>query len=130
MTEDDKILFGKYKGCCIKSVPVSYLARISYDTSVKDRQPELFDWLQQNAKRLHEQSGITMPVKKVRMVEIIKPDEPIRPCFKFMYASEEQAKKELREIRKKYSQNPHKNGIPVRAYQCNNCRGWHLTSRP
>lgn len=52
-------------------------------------------------------------------------------CFKNAYGSEEEAKKELKRIRKTSgSPDWNKKKRPVRAYKCNVCYCWHLTSKP
>ncbi|PZQ21142.1 MAG: hypothetical protein DI569_12820 [Sphingopyxis macrogoltabida] len=48
-------------------------------------------------------------------------------CEKRRYASEGAAIAELTGVRAFAHLQPHK--TPVRAYACDHCRGWHLTSR-
>lgn len=50
-------------------------------------------------------------------------------CSKRRYGSERSAKQKLRELRKR-RRRQHATKVEHRAYQCELCGAWHLTSQP
>ena len=57
--------------------------------------------------------------------EIIAP-ELVKICDKIVFVSEKDAKDRIRKL----SELKQDNKKPVRAYECEKCGGWHLTSIP
>lgn len=51
-------------------------------------------------------------------------------CSKHGYASENAARKKLRQLRRKRVRRQHQGKIEQRFYRCDFCGQWHLTSRP
>lgn len=115
-TDNTILTWGKYKFTSLKNVPASWLLANHKNNSLHDK--ELLEYISNNLDRLKElhEKGFTPPEVKM-------------PCTKYQYASEEEAKKHLREIRKKGKQSP-SHVLPVRAYNCPICKFYHLTSRP
>ena len=120
MYNDDSILtWGKYKFTAFKRIPAKWFLGNHKSNAVKDL--ELLKWIEDNFERLEQRAEIEKVVPVNTIPEII--------CTKYQYASEEEAKRHLRQIRHKGQQS---NGhlLPVRAYKCDKCLFWHLTSKP
>lgn len=120
MYNDDSILtWGKWKFTAIKRIPASWLLSKHENKGVHDK--ELVAWVGENLDRLKERHELE--IKNGKPVQIMN------TCTKYQYASQEEAEKHLREIRAK-GQNSSSHVLPVRAYHCNKCPFWHLTSIP
>ncbi len=110
ITEDYIIPNGKYKGCKLNVVPDAYL--IENYKNLND--PLLREWIEDNKVK---KSYLKTTWKKTM----------IMPCFKNSFSSEKEANKELRRIYEKSKIKTKKK--PIRAYQCEHCLCWHLTSQ-
>lgn len=108
---DNTILtFGKYKFTRLCNVPKEYLIRIYEKNNCPDK--KLYEWINNNIHRIT--NGLdAKPVKKI--------------CYKITYESENAAKSHLKSI--KNNSDTNRSIIPVRAYECPLCSGWHLTSQ-
>ena len=51
-------------------------------------------------------------------------------CAKHSYASERAARRKLREIKRRRLKAHHQGKVERRAYRCEHCGAWHLTSHP
>jgi hypothetical protein len=110
-TESTMILKGKYKFVRVSRVPDEYLLRIYSQKDKSDK--ELFAYATLNIDAIKEriEKGITIP-------------ELAQPCDKITFYSEKDAKAEINRIKAREQENKK----PVRAYQCDVCGAWHLTS--
>lgn len=119
-TDDTILTWGRYKFTALKRIPASWLLSKHKSKGIHDM--VLVEWVADNFERLKE--------REEREKKGEKPEELPLPCTKNTYSSEEQAKKHLKEIRRYAESHEQKNHIPVRAYPCPFCKGWHLSSRP
>jgi len=109
--DDNTILtIGKYKFTKLSRVPSEYLLNLHKNNNKSDKL--LFEYVDQNIEKIKSRIGI----KYTATV----------PCEKVMYCSEKLAKDVLRKISIK--EQDHKK--PQRAYECEKCGAWHLTSIP
>lgn len=106
VSSDTKMKFGKFKGSILSEIDGSYLRMIYHDPKCSE---ELREYINENV------GGV---VKKFK-IEDFK-----FPCDKIIYFSEKEAKSHINKI-KKMAQ---KHKKPVRAYECEKCGLWHLTS--
>lgn len=112
-TDETPLTFGKHKFVRLCRVPAEYLLNIYKTKNIKDK--ELIDYIEKNLEKIiARQEG-----------KIIAPKLE-KTCEKITYISEKDAKFEINKIREKEQE--HKK--PVRAYECQKCGGWHLTSIP
>jgi hypothetical protein len=119
MNHDNWLIpFGKYKFTSLKNLPASYLLGIYGNKKHMADYPEMKAYIEENLDNL---KGKQEEKKEIPTVTL--------PCTKYFYMSEEEAKKHLREIRAKGKQ-AERHILPIRAYQCNICGYWHLTSKP
>lgn len=109
-TDNTILTKGKYKFTKLCRVPPQYLIGLFNNGDKSD--PELYEYVKQNSIEI-----------LLRLNGKIKPPR-LNVCQKFYFSSEEEAKKEIKRIAK-LSQ---KNEKPKRAYECEKCSGWHLTS--
>lgn len=109
------IPFGKYKFTALCRVPANYLLGLYGDKTKMEKYPEINAYIEANLTALIPKQAI-----KVHIVE------PIAICDKQPYTDEEEAKKALKLIR----QDKREHKKPIRAYKCEKCRFWHLTSKP
>lgn len=116
MYDDNTILsFGKYKFTALCRVPSDYLLRIYKSGHYTNLSPELKEYIESNIE-----------VILLRKQGIISPALFEFPCLKTTYPTENDAKKVLKQVR----QIIQKHKKPIRAYACEKCGGWHLTSMP
>lgn len=116
--ENSIITWGKYKFTAIKRIPASWLLSYHKNNSLKDK--KFLEYLATNLDELK---------RRQKEEEINKPVEQIfDKCNKYQYSSKEQAEKHLKEIRKSGKKTP-SHVLPVRAYMCDKCPFWHLTSK-
>jgi uncharacterized protein (DUF3820 family) len=108
-TDDTPILFGKYKFTRLSRVPAEYLL-----TLLKNKCPDkdIITYIEQNIESIKARLNIEVPPLEL-------------PCDKVIYVNEKEAKLHLSNIRSK--EQDHKK--PIRAYECEKCGGWHLTSQ-
>jgi len=112
------IPFGKHRFSRLRDVPLNYLLGIKGNRTYSVIYADLMQFIEANISLIR--AGVS-PFPAVKEVLAI--------CYKYQYASEDEAKKHLREIRNK-GQNSTRHKLPIRAYQCDICPFWHLTSRP
>jgi hypothetical protein len=112
MYNDNTILTkGKYKFTKLCRVPPEYLVEI-YNT--KDKSDiELFEYVKENMMNIFLRLTGEIPTEKLKV------------CDKIYFPSEKDAKKEINRIALAHQKN---NVKPKRAYECQYCSGWHLTS--
>lgn len=119
-TDDTILTWGKYKFTRLKNIPASWLVSKHNNNGIHDR--VLVQWVADNLERLKERAEQEIGKKFHKVIA------PPPVCDKYQYASEEQAKKHLREIHNK-GKNSEGHVLPIRAYKCNECPFWHLTSK-
>lgn len=112
-TDHTPIPFGKYKFISLCRVPADYLLQL-----YKDKAPYLAD--------IREYIETNMETIIMRKEGILKPPPFEFPCGKTTYINGKDARRVLEYI--KGIEQEHKK--PVRAYECDKCGGWHLTSIP
>lgn len=112
--EDNTILtFGKYKFLRLVNIPPSHLLKIYKNKSCRDK--ELIKYIEDNLEKLiYRESTGTHHI----IIEGV--------CEKITYPNEKEAKFKLAFITS--VNQSHKK--PTRAYECDKCGGWHLTSMP
>lgn len=108
LTENSILTIGKHKFKLLKNVPKEYLFSI-YENQ-NPSYPELLEYVNANIDSIKN---------KVVIIE-----NPV--CKKQSYFNEKIAKQKLLEIKA----NPQKHKKPIRAYECDKCSNWHLTSKP
>jgi hypothetical protein len=113
-TDETILTFGKYKFTKLGKVPAEFLIR-QFDNKQFFGNLEFKEYLELNIERIR--------TKQTELHTEIIEQENI--CDKFVYASEKIAKQSLRDI----NQVQQKHKKPVRAYECDKCGGWHLTSK-
>jgi hypothetical protein len=112
-TDNSMLTTGKYKYISLCRVPPEYLLEIFKNK--KHPNKELLEYIENNMEKI-----------KGRLIGEIPIPELVLPCEKIMYPSEKAAKTEIRRIEKLEQENKK----PVRAYECEKCGAWHLTSIP
>lgn len=108
------LTWGEYKFTALCRIPAKWLI----DVGSKSHDKKLISWIARNYLGLldrseREESGI---------------DTREDVCTKYRYASEQEAKKHLKEIKAKGKLRT-SHVLPVRAYKCNICPFYHLTSK-
>lgn len=111
-TEDTVLDYGSYRGMKIKDVPKRYLVNI-YRTGGREHE-KLKEWVNTNIDKF---PILKLENKGGEFVTFI--------CDKRTYPTKKAA---MDSIVKPMSKN-HK-PVPIRAYECEICSGWHLTSKP
>lgn len=120
MYNDNSILtWGKYKFTSLKRIPASWLLSKHKNTGIHDK--ELVAWVGENLDKLKE--------RHESEIKNGKPAQITNTCTKYQYASQKEAEKHLSQIVQK-GQQASGHLLPVRAYHCNRCPFWHLTSIP
>lgn len=114
-TDNSILTLGRYKFTSLFRVPAEYLLNIYYKENKNNKYPdrELIAYIEKNLEKIKQRQelGETVPVLE-------------RLCEKITFPSEKDAKYQIKQIREK--EQKHKK--PVRAYECEKCGGWHLTS--
>ncbi len=132
MDDNSIIIFGKYKGKKISTLPTTYLMGLYGTFKSNNEYPPLVTYLKEflNIKEVPKQiAKIVKDVEEKSSIIIIKQFRNKTEMFctvenKIMYATEKDAKTELRRIAN--TDSPKK---PIRSYECNSCGGFHLTSK-
>lgn len=107
------IPFGKYKNKKrLREIPTDYLVELYHHEDIMTNYPELKHYIEATYSALLPKPALVFNY------------EPL-PCEKIAYVDEEAAKKALKLI--KQDKRDHKK--PDRAYQCEVCNYWHLTSK-
>ena len=109
-TDDSIIMFGKYKYRNLIRVPAQYLLNMS-KSNCNDK--ELLIYIRDNKDKI-----------SARLDDVDAEAPRPRECKKFSYPSEKDAKYEIKKIRGREQEYKK----PVRAYECEVCGCWHLTS--
>lgn len=109
LTDNDMLDYGRYKFIRLRNVPADYLITIS------KQDPKVLDYVNANLDKLMERR---------KEMPFANPEPPV--CTKITYVNEKEAKRILKIARHKKQNNKR----PIRAYECNVCGGWHLTSKP
>lgn len=129
---------GPYKFTSISRIPAKWLLKI-YKLDKKAAYPQkgrlgrypdrkLIDYIEKNLESIRKRKG--QPVEQITSLGHKRRGGgsiqlTCEETGKLVYVSEKDAKTELREIQKSDSEKK-----PVRAYECDKCSGWHLTSIP
>jgi hypothetical protein len=138
MDEETVLKFGKYRNKKIKDIPASYI--LTFIENGGDH-VDLRNYALNNRESLINKALLSDKLTKEDLYKLTRMkyrdgfnDAPqsqkgvIKFCSnKFSYASQVDAKKELKRIR---SISPDDKKIPVRTYYCEGCSAWHLTSKP
>jgi uncharacterized protein (DUF3820 family) len=103
---------GRYKFTALCRIPAEYLYNLYVNKSYYNK--ELKEYIETNIESIIQ-----------RKEGIITAPPFTFPCDKITYTSESDAKRVLKSIREQ--EQSHKK--PIRAYECNKCGGWHLTSK-
>lgn len=111
-TDETILTFGKHKFTKLCRVPAEYLLKLHENRSYANA--EIKEYIEQNLEKLIQ-----------KRFGIISPPPFEFPCRKITYANEKDAKYVLKQI----SQVQQQHKKPVRHYQCDDCGGWHLTSK-
>lgn len=111
-TDETILTFGKHKFTKLCRVPAKYLLD-TYRGWGNQPRTELFDYIQSNMESIlaRERGEIVAPELKIE-------------CDKIIFPNEKSAKYKITQLRN--VEQDHKK--PVRAYECEKCGGWHLTS--
>lgn len=109
-TDNTILTKGKYKFTKLCRVPPQYLIDLFNHGDKRD--PELYDYVKENSLKILLRLNGEMETPK-----FIK-------CQKIAFPTEKDAKKEIRRISETKSKLK-----PQRAYQCEKCGGYHLTSK-
>ncbi len=128
-TDDTILTFGKYKFIKLCRVPADYLLAFhkQYNPNHKKANKELFEYIENNLEKIkaRQEGKIISPPLEIgykttgRFVQLVCKDSN-----KIIFPSEKDAKHEIRRIQNLEQENKK----PVRAYECEKCGGWHLTS--
>ena len=110
-TDDTILTSGKYKFTRLCRVPPDYLINLYKDRNYHDK--ELIEYIGTNIQRIVD-----------RKLGKIVASQLKRVCDKIQYPTEKDAKFEINRIKNLEQENKK----PVRAYQCDKCSAWHLTS--
>ena len=114
MYDDNTILTsGKYKFTRLCRVPPDYLLNIYKDKNCPDK--ELIEYIKDNMQKIMDR----------KLGRVVAP-ELTRVCDKIVFPTERDAKFEINRIKNLEQENKK----PVRAYECERCSAWHLTSIP
>lgn len=111
-TDDTLLTKGQYKYNKLCRVPAEYLLNI-YDNNTKN-DIDLYDYVKANYHKIKE-----------RLITPTLAPKLIIPCIKKPYPTEKEAKKALVLINKDL-----KEIKLTKAYECDKCSFWHLTSQP
>lgn len=109
---------GKHKGKMLFEVPADWLLSVleNYHPNNKQADMDLIEYIQKNKDLI--------PHREQKALEVIHSNSF---CRKAYFPTKKDATFELNRIRSKsQTQKDHK--IPVRAYECEFCSAWHLTS--
>jgi uncharacterized protein (DUF3820 family) len=112
-TDDTILTTGKYKFTRLCRVPPDYLLAVYKDKNFPDK--ELAEYVRENIGRIMQRKRGEVPTPELKRI-----------CEKITYLSEKDAKFVIAKAR----DNVQENKKPVRAYECEKCSGWHLTSIP
>lgn len=111
-TEDTVLNYGSYRGKMIKDLPTEYIINV-YKTGGKEH------------SKLKEYIGDNIS-KYAALILYTHNKEPVPfKCEKRTYPTKKAA---MDSIVKSKSKTDKK--VPIRAYECDTCSGWHLTSKP
>lgn len=122
--DDNTILeFGKHRGKKISTLSTAYLTGL-YGSLKHTHELDLIKYLEKHLNILQ----IPTEIEKTSII-VVKQFRNKTEMFctvenKIMYATEKDAKVELRRIAN--TDSPKK---PIRSYECNSCGGFHLTSK-
>lgn len=106
---------GQFKNKPLKDIPAFYLVRLYHQKEFMTQYLEINEYIEATHRDL-------LPLKASK--HLLPKYEPL-PCEKYTYVDEGEARKALKLI--KQDKRTHKK--PVRAYQCEVCGYWHLTSK-
>jgi hypothetical protein len=112
-TDETVLTYGKYKGKMLKEIPDEYFINVC--TTGGEEQAELKKYIEANINRFVAVSLFAL--KKSPPIDFI--------CLKRTYATKKAAMDSI----VKPTSKSHK-PVPIRAYECPECSGWHLSSKP
>lgn len=115
-TDETVLNYGKYKGKMIKDIPKDYFVNVF--KTARYQQPELTEYIQANLYKFPDLTLIAWFNRKSDVLVQFK-------CNKRTYPTKKSA---MDSIVKPKSKTDKK--VPIRAYECKVCSGWHLTSKP
>lgn len=111
--DNSLMMFGKYKFVALSRVPATYLLRLYANRNHPD-------------KKLLKYIGDNILDIRSRLYRGERKEKVNFTCDKFIYLTESEAKIALNSM----DRHGEDAKIPVRAYECDKCTGWHLTSIP
>ncbi len=115
-TDDSILTWGKWKYTALKRISPDWLLGIRKNLqSCHDR--ELLQYIEGNVEKIQD-----------RKMGVLETDEMENVCRKTLYHTQQAAKKAIGKIRAKHSINSG-HIVPSRAYECEKCGYWHLTSK-
>ncbi len=109
-TDDTVLLWGPHKFTRVSRIPVDYLLSLNKGNT---HDKPLLAYIQANKEKLDAIARGETPAPQAS-----------KACDKKLFITQEEAKKELKRIRKLHQ----KKTKPKREYECPKCGGWHLTS--
>ena len=118
-SDETIILFGKYKGYKLKSLPKDYLLQIYTNKALDSR---LLTYIKDNMDRIKSRTNEIGSKFEVLSSKEIR--SSYTGCSKIGYINKKEANFSLRNIQ----QNAKTDKVPVRSYECEICGAWHHTS--
>lgn len=116
-SKESLMSWGKYKLQKLVDIPSKYFL-VLYGSNQLDRDPPLKEYVEYNIDIFRSQENISPPHVPTQIVYFI--------CEKKTFPTKRDAQQSLKKIRSVGI----KGEKPMRAYECPDCSGWHLTSMP
>lgn len=135
LADDSRMPSGKYKNYLMKDLSHDYLFFYYISNKNNEHSKSVIDYILSvpilkkridgiNDKKLKSKRQ----VKNIIVAYPVRSGKPIFTCDKIAYVNQNEAKRELKNIREKSNSTISKK--PVRTYKCDNCSFWHLSSKP
>lgn len=127
-TSDFILTSGKYAGCPLSEVPISYLVDVIRFEPVGSPLAILFRKLLEDKTSRTIETGMFIATKRIESIEnYLSKRKLCAETEKIMFSSEKSARRRMREIQNEPGANHYR--VPQKVYQCPFCEQWHLTSR-
>jgi hypothetical protein len=115
-TDETKLKYGKYRNTMIKDIPKEYLVN-AFKTGGNEHD-ELKGYIESNIELFPGLAMVAWVKKKMNCQITYK-------CAKRTFPTKKDAMDSIVKPKSKTNK-----PIPIRAYECPECSGWHLTSKP